>query len=215
MIDVGTDEPRSGTNRRSRVWLAATLAAVAAVALGVALRMGDGDGTPVSVANAFMEARDNLDAASTQQLFASDVPVSDGFIEAIDQYPSYYDWLRASNWRWDIGTCAETSTGPGGTLVRCNYVSENDWTRALSHAPISGFIEILVTDGQITGLVHTGEISQFEEVWEVVTEWIDSNHPDTVDQVLTPDLLTPILDANSVALWQQYTEEFAASTSAG
>ncbi|HEY6628422.1 MAG TPA: hypothetical protein VI193_05540, partial [Acidimicrobiia bacterium] len=210
MIDVGTDEPRAGTSKRPRVWVAAGLAAVGALALGIALRIGDGEGSPVSVANAFMEARDNLDADTIEALFAPDVPISDGFIETIDQYRLYFDWLRASNWRWDIGTCAEASTGPGGTLVRCDYVSENDWTRALSHSPISGFIEILVADDEITGLVHTGEIAQFDEIWDTVTDWIAANHPDTVDQVLTPDLRRPVLDANSVALWEQYTEEYVA-----
>lgn len=212
MIDVGTDEPRAGTSKRPRVWVAAGLAAVGALALGIALRIGDGEGSPVSVANAFMEARDNLDADTIEALFAPDVPISDGFIETIDQYRLYFDWLRASNWRWDIGTCAEASTGPGGTLVRCDYVSENDWTRALSHSPISGFIEILVADDEITGLVHTGEIAQFDEIWDTVTDWIAANHPDTVDQVLTPDLRRPVLDANSVALWEQYTEEYVASS---
>jgi hypothetical protein len=212
MIDIGTEEPSSGAaRRRPRVWRAAALAALAALTFAIVLRIGEAAPTPVSVANAFMEARDNLDAAATQALFAPDTPISDGFIEKIDQYPLYFDWLRSSNWRWDTGTCAEASTGPGGTLVRCDYVSENDWTRALSHAPISGFIEVLVTDGEITGLVHTGEIAQFDEVWESMTEWVDSNHPETVDQVLTPDLRTPILDADSVALWQQYTSEFASS----
>jgi hypothetical protein len=211
MIEVVTDEPRAGTSKRPRVWLTAGLAAIGALALGIALRSGAGEGSPVSVANAYMEARDNLDAAGIETLFAPGVQISDGFIDKIDQYPLYFDWLRASHWRWDIGTCAESSAGPGGTLVRCDYVSENDWTRALSHAPISGFIEILVTDDAITGLVHTGEIAQFEEVWDTVTEWIALNHPDTLDQVLTPDLRTPILDSTSTALWEQYTAEFAAS----
>jgi len=212
MIDVGPDEPRAGTEKRPRVWLAAGLAAVGALALGIALRNGDGEGSPVSVANAFMEARDNLDADTTEALFAPDVPViSDGFIEEIDQYSPYFDWLRASNWRWDIGTCAVVSTGPRGSLVRCDYVSENDWTRAQSHSPISGFIEILVADGEITGLVHSGEIEQFDEVWDTMTDWIAANHPDTVDQVLTSGRRRPVLDANSIALWEQYTEEFTAS----
>jgi hypothetical protein len=210
MIDVGTDEPRAGTYKRPRVWLVASLAAVGALSLGIALRIGDGEGSPVSVANAFMEARDNLDADTIEALFAADIVISDGFIEKIDQYPRYFDWLRALNWRWDIGTCAEVSTGTGGTLVRCDYISENDWTRSLSHAPISGFIEILVAGGEITGLVHSGEIEQFDEVWDTVTEWIALNHPDTVDQVLTPDLRRPVMDANSIALWEQYTEEFVA-----
>jgi hypothetical protein len=215
MIDVGPDEPRAGTAKRPRVWLAAGLAAVGALALGLALRVGDGEASPVSVANAFMEARDNLDADTIEALFAADIAISDGFIERIDQYPRYFDWLRALNWRWDIGTCREVSTGTGGTLIRCDYVSENDWTRSLSHAPISGFIEILVTDGVITGLVHSGEIEQFDEVWDTVTDWIALNHPDTVDQVLNPGLRRPILDASSVALWEQYTREFADSVGGG
>jgi hypothetical protein len=85
----------------------------------------------------------------------------------------------------------------------------------VSQAPVSGFIEILVTDGQITGLVHTGEIAQFDEVWDTVARWVAEIHPETVSQSLTPDLRRPILDANSVALWYQYTDEFVAEAGDG
>jgi hypothetical protein len=148
-------------------------------------------------------------------LFAPGAPISDGFIEDLAQYPVYFDWLRTSNWRWTVGKCVESSAGDGGTLVRCDYLSENDWTRAVSQAPVSGFIEILVTDGQITGLVHTGEIAQFDEVWDTVARWVAEIHPETVSQSLTPDLRRPILDANSVALWYQYTDEFVAEAGDG
>jgi hypothetical protein len=185
------------------------------VALVLLLDEPDGVAAPVSVANAFMEARDNLDAEATIALFAPEVPISDGFIEDLSEYPIYFDWLRTSNWRWTVGECAESSAGDGGTLVRCDYRSENDWTRAMSQAPVSGFIEILVTDGQITGLVHTGEIAQFDDVWDAVTDWIADNHPDTLEQSLTLDLRRPILDANSLALWNQYTDEFVAEAGDG
>jgi hypothetical protein len=192
--------------------IAITLVAVADVTIALVFEGDRGASSPVSVANAFMEARDNLDAEAAQALFGPGISIiSDGFIEKVGQYPLYFDWLRASDWRWNVGVCAEKSTGEGGTLVHCDYVSENDWTRALSHAPVSGFIEILVSDGDITGLIHSGEIEQFDDVWDTVTEWIALNHPEAVDQVLSPGLRRPILDANSVALWEQYTEEFAAS----
>ena len=185
------------------------------VAVAVLLATNDGAGSAVSVANAFMEARDNLDADATMALFAADIPISDGFIDRLNQYPVYFDWLRTSDWRWTVGDCAVTSTGEGGTLVRCDYVSENDWTRALSHAPVSGFIDILVANGAITGLVHTGEVAEFDEVWDIVTAWIEANHPDTVGEALTPDLRRPNLDANSVGLWERYTDEFVVSAGEG
>jgi hypothetical protein len=212
MVDVRTDGVKEGhVGRRSRLVSALILTVFAVVALAILLNRDSKVSSPVSVANAFMEARDNLDGQTAQALFASNVPISDGFIEGVDQYPVFFDWLRTSNWRWTIGECAEYSTGEGGTLVRCDYVSENDWTRALSHSPVSGVIEILVTDGEITGLVHTGEIAQFDAVWDIVTAWMEVNHPDTIDQMLTPDLERPTLDATSVALWEQYSEEFVAS----
>jgi hypothetical protein len=215
MVDVTSDEPRDTVSRRSRFLSVLAIGLIGWAAVWILLNNSNGAASAVSVANAFIEARDNLDAESTLALFSIDLPISDGFIDEVGQYPVYFDWLRTSDWRWTVGECAETSSGEGGTLVRCDYVSENDWTRALSHRPVSGFIEILVTDGQITGLVHTGEIAQFDEVWDTVAAWIDANHPDTVDQVLTPDLRRPILDTASITLWEQYTAEFVASIEEG
>lgn len=212
MVDVTTDGGKGEVvGRRSRLASALALTVIAVAALAILLNRDSEVSSPVSVANAFMEARDNLDGETAQALFASPVPISDGFIEDVDQYPVFFDWLRTSNWRWTIGECAEASTGEGGTLVRCDYVSENDWTRALSHAPVTGVIEILVTDGEITGLVHTGEIASFDDVWDTVTAWVEGNHPETIDQMLTPDLRRPLLDATSVALWEQYNDESVAS----
>ena len=211
MVDVTSDEPRAAVGRKSRLLASVAVGLLGVVAVAFILTRDDGAASALSVANAFMEARDNLDAEATLALFAADIPISDGFIEELGEYPVYYDWLRTSNWRWTVGECAETSTGEGGTLVRCEYVSENDWTRSLSQVPVAGLIDILVTNGEITGLVHTGEIAQFDEVWDEVTVWVENNHPETIDQTLTPDLRRPILDADSVALWEQYTEEFVAS----
>jgi hypothetical protein len=216
MVDVTSEEPKAKASRRSRILTWAALGLLGLAAVGVLLNNSDGTASPVSVANAFMEARDNLDAEATLALFAADIPISDGFIEEIMAYPLYFDWLRTSDWRWTVGECAESSTGAGGTLVRCDYVSENEWTRALAHPPVSGFLDILVTDGEITGLVHSGEIAQFAEVWDEVTAWIEANHPDTLDQVLTPDLRRPNLHhPNSIAFWEQYTDEFVASVEEG
>jgi len=216
MVDVTSEEPRSRASRRTRMLTSAALGLIGVAAVAVLLTSSEGMASPVSVANAFMEARDNLDAEATLALFAADIPISDGFLNAIMAYPLYFDWLRTSDWRWSVGDCAEISTGQGGTLMRCDYLSENDWTRALDHPPVSGFLDILVTDGEITGLIHTGELAQFAEVWGQVTAWIETNHPDTLDQVLTPDLRRPVLNhPNSIALWGQYTDEFVASVEEG
>jgi hypothetical protein len=216
MVDVTSGEPRATVSRRSRLLSVLAVGLIGLAAVWILLNNSEGVASPVSVANAFMEARDNLDAEATLTLFAADIPISDGFIEEIMAYPLYFDWLRTSDWRWAVGECAESSTGEGGTLVRCDYVSENEWTRALDHPPVSGFLDILVTEGEITGLVHTGEIAQFDEVWDEVTAWIEANHPDSLDQVLTPDLRRPVLHhPNSIALWEQYTNEFVASVEEG
>ena len=216
MVDVTSEEPNATASRRSRILTSAALALLGVAAVAVLLRRSEDVASPVSVANAFMEARDNLDAEATLALFAADIPISDGFIEEITAYPLYFAWLRTSDWRWAVGECAESSTGDGGTLVRCDYVSENDWTRVLDHPPVSGFLDILVREGEITGLVHTGEIAQFDEVWDEVTAWIEANHPDFLDQVLTPDLRRPVLHhPNSIDLWEQYTNEFVASVEKG
>ena len=185
-----------------------TMVAIAiVVALGVLFTRDDGVASPETLANAYMEARQNLDAEAAQALFATDATLSDEGFD-LSEMPALFDWYRALNWNWTRGECAEPSSGEGGTLVQCSTEIENDWTRTLGHAPITADVRILTSDGAITNLISTLD-DEFSGVWGAFFTWIEENHPDDIDQMY--DSVGPLLDADSIALWEQHTREFVAS----
>ena len=69
--------------------------------------------------------------------------------------------------------------------------------------------------GQQFGSPDPGRVDLFGPVWDMFIEWISSNHPEDFDRMYDPDYGYPIpgypiLDATSIRLWEQYTDEFVA-----
>jgi hypothetical protein len=194
--------------RRSRLVPVLAVVAIAVIALTVLLTRDDGVATPEALANAYMEARENLDAETAQALFAPDATVSDEGFD-LSEMPALFDWYRASNWNWTPAECL-ISAGEVETTARCSYQFENDWTRSLEHAPVTGEIQIVVADGQITGLTSYLSTEQFGDVWISVLDWVTLNHPDDFDLMYIPGGTGPLIDDTSIALWERHTEEFVA-----
>ena len=207
MTELKTTPTLEGVKRRSRRLVPVLgVTVIAVVALAVLMTRDGGVASPESLASAYMEARENLDAETAQALFAPDATVSDEGYD-LSEMPALFDWYRALNWNWTRGECAEPSNPPGegGTIVQCSTEFESDWTRALGHAPITADVQILVSEGAITTLTSALDI-EFEGVWGAFFTWIDANHPDDIDQMY--DSVGPLLDDDSIALWEQYTDEF-------
>ena len=211
MTEVETIQPRKEERRpRAGLLLGLAVALIAFLAVGILVTRDNGVASPESVANAYMDARENLDAEAAQLLFAEDATMSDeGF--TLDQLPELFSWYRATGWNWKADECSEVSTGPGGTLVRCTYEFENDWTRALGHAAVTGTLQLLVSEGEIAQLTSFLDTGQFGDVWEGFLTWIAENHSDDFEQMYVEGGTAPLIDPASIALWEQYTDEFVAS----
>ncbi len=210
MSEVETTSAKpEAVGRRSPLVPVLAVVAIAVIALTVLLTRDDGVASPESVANAYMEARENLDAEAAQALFAPDARVAEEGFD-LSQIPALFAWYRASNWNWTPGECP-VSAGEVEAMARCSYQFENDWTRGLGHAPVTGEIQIVVSDGQIVSLTSYLDTAQFGDVWEGFLIWIEQNHPDDFDQMYVPGGTAPLIDENSIALWEQYTDEFVAA----
>lgn len=209
MSEVETTSVKpEAVGRRSPLVPVLAVVAIAVIALTVLLTRDDGVASPESVANAYMEARQNLDAEAAQALFAPDATLSDEGYD-LSEMPALFAWYRALNWEWTRGECAEPSNPPGegGVLVECSTEFESDWTRTVGHAPITADVQILVSEGAITSLISNLD-GEFVGVWDAFYTWIDENHPEDLDQMYGS--AGPLLDDDAIALWEQHTEEFAA-----
>jgi hypothetical protein len=166
---------------------------------------------PVEVARAFVEARDAWDAEATVILFASDAVISDLQVPFVTDYEKQYRWYEAVDWRWAVDECAEV-VYPART-VTCSYTMNNAWSRALEVGPITGGFDFTVADGQILELTHFFNLGGFDPVWGAFRKWVRDKHPeDIMGMYMVSDLRwTPHYTPESMALWEQYTDEFVAS----
>jgi hypothetical protein len=208
MTDIKTEELKTEPGRRPRLALALAVGLIGLIALGILVTRDSPVASPASVANAYMEALANLDAEAALALFAPDGTAAYPGGNDLSQTSALFDWYRATGWETTPGECTEISTGEGGTLVECPNEFEDAWGRALSHAPIGGEVQVLVSDSEIATLVLVLD-EEYGGIWETFRIWIDENHPDDFDLMYAPN--GPLLDDESIALWEQYTAEFVAS----
>jgi hypothetical protein len=211
-IDKGKEEV---AGRRPRLVPVLALAAIAVVALAILLTRDSGVASPVDVANRYMEARENLDAEAAHELFAPDGAMNEQGWK-LNEMPALFAWYRASNWTWTPGECSEVTTSGLGTMVNCTYESETDWTRAFDDAPITGDIAVLVSEGEIADLVAYIDTSQFNDAWQRLAAWVERNHPDDYRRMYTSNEVfwhpspSPLIDRESIALWEEYIPGFVA-----
>ena len=165
--------------------------------------------SPVSVATAFMGATAEHDGKAAWELFAPD---TEERLLGLADWTSTYDLDRAIGWDVINQGCEERSSGSDGTLVDCPYLFENDWMRALGIEPTAGNSEFLVADGQIQSVTETGQADEsgIFEAYRAFRAFVRENHPDDDSTMFGPGdqfLRNP----ESIALFEQYTDEFAAS----
>jgi hypothetical protein len=213
MSEVKTIEPREEA-RRTR-WapvLVAALVAVAAVAVLLSRGVFDTQpATPIEVVDAYYEAVNERDFETVAGLFPPGTERS--FIE---EQVNLEDWElgAALGWHYVPQDCQEVSQGDGGVQVECAYTATTDLTRVLGLEPQTGQVTLLIEDGHIQGLTET-TVSEGDtfEVLQTFHDWVAENHPDDVDTMISSSLMvqdTP----ESMALWEQYVDEFVAEMEA-
>ena len=161
---------------------------------------------------------DYLDALS-----ANDVEVMHRLVSseatdvAWDDQTLSQDWQRATGIVITPQGCTErTGNRPEGTLVDCTNTYYSDWHHALGLEPSSQATAYLVRDGKIRQSYEgsnpeaTADQDDVARVWNDFRTWVAGNHgadlPTMYDDVNGGPRLTP----ESIALWEQYTNEFVA-----
>ncbi len=135
-------------------------------------------------------------------------------------------WWDAAGWINDLGECRLFNPDPTATRVSCEVTTTTAVSRVTGVEPLVG--EYMVTVRNIDGrtAVTDGELFRMEgtrfatEIWEPFENWIEANYPsdaDTMyDNTFVVEFFTkPMLTAESIELWRQYTEEFVAEHSGG
>jgi hypothetical protein len=192
----------------------------------------------LAVGDAFIEAWVDGDGEAAAAMFAPEATF-DGFQPAI--FPALFDWFRAGGWTFEGGGCGRHGGGgePGAPLddVGCGLRYENDITRALGMEPVPTALSFVIDAGRIETAWFGeggdccynmfgspdpvreragGAPELFGPVWDMLIEWLSTSHPEDFGRMYDPDYGYPvrgypILDPESIKLWERYTDEFVAS----
>jgi hypothetical protein len=224
MTTAENDVVRRSTPFRSR--LVPILAALGAVLVSAPLLfngMASIDDSPGLVADSYMSARAEHDWEGIKALFDEEIP--ERSIEVMVDRDSW-DYQRAVGLTYRNLGCERISSGSRGSLVECEMQIDTRVSRLLGLEPAQGLISILVGDGQIqrvsvaipddpTARPNLGLIVALDEAVVVFEGWITENHPEAEDIMYDPARSGPVLNPESIALWEQYTDEFVAEMEAG
>jgi hypothetical protein len=131
--------------------------------------------------------------------------------------PALHDWYRAVGQEFHNEGCEALTWQPVTVLrVSCTYTFDNKLTRALGGEPVSEWLVLHIGGGKIHRYIGTGPFymgtGPFSETFVgTFAEWVLINHPDDFERMYLGGRSSPLLDPTSIALWEQYTDEFTAS----
>jgi hypothetical protein len=196
----------------------------------------------LAVGDAFMQAWVDGDGEAAAAMFAPEATF-DGFQPAIfpalyDWFRAG-GWTFEAGGCGRHGGYGE----PGAPLdvVGCGFTFENDLTRALGMRPVPKGLSFTMEAGRIKtawfggggDCCHNmfgspdplrpdlpgGGPDLSGAVWDMFIEWLSTNHPEDFERMYDRDYGYPvrgypILDPESIKLWERYTDEFVASPQA-
>jgi hypothetical protein len=191
----------------------------------------------IAVGESFMDAWLAGDGEAAAAMFNPE-----GTFDALQPgvLPALHDWFRAGGWTLRGGGCGlYGGWGKGLGYVGCGFRYENDLTRALGTGPMGGMMYVVIDAGTIEAATtrvlenySDGDLfltdfvdnmfrspnperqDLFGPVWDMFIEWISSSDPEDFGRMYDQDRGYPILDAQSIELWERYTDEFVASPQA-
>ncbi|MGI9607163.1 MAG: hypothetical protein ACR2P0_13585 [Acidimicrobiales bacterium] len=170
---------------------------------------GAGSEDALGIAEAFMAARDRWDGDAVRELLADNVFI-DGAQSSPEDLVGDTAWGRATGRRALDVECLETTIGPP-TDIACSYTLENAWSRALHDGPFPGNTMNLTIDGsRITHVANIVDTSDFGRVWNLVSGWIRTTHPDDFPVLYDGRGSGASISPAAVELWEERTLEFVA-----
>jgi hypothetical protein len=203
---------------------------VAALALVIAIPVylsrqspvADGPTPAEGIALAYLEALAANDVDTLREIVS---PTATG-VDRDDQ-SGILAWQDATGIVITRSGCTEVEKyGTDGAVVNCPWVYDSKWHRALGLDPSSMLQVFLIRDGKIQQVSETNsKMDDLVQVWESFRSWVEENHPEdmaTMYNTAGEDLEDTDTRYNipvgrdhnttteSIALWEQYTDEFVA-----
>lgn len=164
---------------------------------------------PQGIAELFIEG----DADTAVGLLATDAVVDHGVVTSAEEYAEFRNWQVVTGTFATVTGCSKNPIG-SAVEVSCTYMHGNAWSEALDIGPFDGSEWVFViADGQIEEIRQTFDISEFSpQAYLVFTGWLRENHPSDRSTMIAVvgAREAPILTPQSIALWEQYTNEFVA-----
>ena len=132
-------------------------------------------------------------------------------------FPALHDWYRAVGQEFRGRGCE--LVGQYSTVVACDYRYTNKLTRDHGVGSLASRHMVFVEDGAISGVIEVFHPFAYAD-FSAFTDWLVDTHPDDLELMFrfspnpqpNPNTNYPLLDPISIALWEQYSEEFVAST---
>lgn len=198
-MDTTTIDAKKQTpTRRPRGWTVGLTAAIVVVILGVAtvfVITGDnpfaGEPSPVEVAEAYIDARNDYDVDRARNLLAegfttTEAPQGHRGHGTLDlAFQTWSDW----GFEFTDVSCEEVSEGSGGHFVRCDYLWNNDPIRVGGFSPSEARLGLLIQDGLIRRVTEAETGS--EPWWETFIAFLEAESPNdfgvTVSRALDLD----------------------------
>lgn len=222
-MEMGTEiKPLDTYETPTPMWrkaMPALVAAAVAIVVGAAVLLlarnsePDVAETPQGIAELLIEG----DADTAVEVLATDAVVDHGAVTNAEEYAAFRDWQIAIGSLATVAECSETPTGPT-VEVSCTYIHGNAWSEALGVGPFTvSRYDFVIVDGQIEEMRQTFDTSEFApQAYQVFTGWLKENHPSdrtTMIRLRGGGGEAPILTPESIAVWEQYTNEFVAFVS--
>ncbi len=209
---------KKAPTRSRRNWMPALVAAVVVIIAGASVLMFTrdagpdvADAEPEAIARRFIDARDTWDGEAALALFAPDAVISGEYgIAFTEDYPALFSWFQATDWRWTVEECTVTMAGPPAE-VTCTYTQENAFSRALEVESGPSNFDFITSNGQILKLHNNPGRGSRPPLVGQFFGWVLTTHGEDIEvlYVASPDV--PRLTPESIALWEEYSNEFVAS----
>ena len=226
MTELKTAEEQKAGPRRP-TWLVPALVATLALLIAIPVYLSRqapvaDEPSPEAIAIAYLEALAANDVDTLHELVA---PTAIN-VDRNDQ-SGILAWRDAVEIVITRLGCTEVEQyGTDGAVVNCPWVYDSKWHQALGLEPSSMLQVFMIRDGKIQDQNEANSrISDLDLLWTSFRSWVEENHPEDVATMYNTEGEDPEdtqtryntggggnnnTTTESIALWEQYTDEFVA-----
>jgi hypothetical protein len=226
---------RTVRNRKVGAFAVAAAIGLAAVALFLGTRPGDGtlpaDTTSTvdrsgsaaqDVATGFITAIGDFDVERAMSYLADDADIT-GLIDSVGvqgvggttaALAPFVSLMEAYGYEQlfnSLKPCEQLSSSASGTDLRCAFVFQSLRSDEIGLGPFNGsFFDITVLDGEIVRASMYWETEKFSpQVWEPFAAWVSTTYPEDAAVMYEDDSYGGAqLTEESIRLWERHTKEY-------